>query len=274
MYRLIFCDLDGTVITYERVQHPAVHEAMQAVADAGRFITISSGRGYQLLKPFLSSVVINAPLVGCNGGLIVDPATREVLYVRPMPLAMAKDILHWCQSEKFEVWAYLDDLETMLEWRPDGSGAVLRRDGELVAQMADPQSALTRPPHKLIVLPGSAARVPTVLALLQRHLGDQARALASSPKVIEVILPGVSKADAMSRVATLVGVAREETLAIGDGDNDVEMLEWAACGIAMGNGTERAKAAADWIAPTVEEDGLAVALRRFVLEESSKPSPG
>ncbi len=124
MYRLIFCDLDGTVITYERVLRPAVHEAMQAVANAGRFITVSSGRGYQLLKPFLSSLVINAPIVGCNGGLIVEPATRKILYVHPMPLAMARDLVRWCQAEKLEVWAYLDDLETMLEWRPDGANAV------------------------------------------------------------------------------------------------------------------------------------------------------
>jgi len=274
MYRLIFCDLDGTVITYERALHPAVHEAMQAVANAGRFITISSGRGFQLLKPFLSSLVINAPVVGCNGGLIVEPATRKILYVRPMPLATAQDLVRWCQMEKLEVWVYLDDLETMLEWRPDGTGGILRRDGDMVAQVADPLSALIRPPHKLIVLPGSEECVPPVIARLQQHLGDQARVLASSPKVIEVIMPGVSKADAMSRVATLVGVRREETLAIGDGDNDVEMLEWAACGIAMGNGTERAKAAADWIAPTVEEDGLAVALRRFVLEENPRPTSG
>ncbi len=267
MYRLVFCDLDGTVITYERVLHPAVREAMQAVVDAGKFITISSGRGYQLLKPFLKDLVINAPLVGCNGGLIVEPVTRKVLYVRPMPLAMAQDIVRWCQAEKIEVWVYLDDLETMLEWRPDGTGAVLRRDGAMTSQIADPLSALTRPPHKLVLRPGSPDGVPPVMARLQPHLGDQARVLSSSPRIIEVILPGISKADAMARVAAFIGVSREETLAIGDGDNDVEMLEWAACGIAMSNGTESAKAAADWIAPSVEEDGVAVALRRFVLEE-------
>jgi len=264
MYRLVFCDLDGTTMTFEHVVRPAVREAMQEVANAGRWITISSGRGYQLLKPFLDQVVINAPLVCCNGGLIVEPSTREVLYVRPMPLPMAQDIVRWCQQQELEAWVYLDDLETMLECRP-AEGAVLRRDGAIVRQVAYPVSELTSPPHKLIVLPKSVEQVPSAIARLQEHLGDQARVMASSPRVIEVVLPGISKAAALARVADRLGVKREETLAIGDGDNDVDMIEWAACGVAMGNATPRAKAAADWIAPTVGEDGMAAALRRFVL---------
>jgi len=265
MYRLVFCDLDGTTMTFEHIVRPAVREAMQAVVDAGRWITVSSGRGFQLLKPFLDQVVINAPLVCCNGGLIVEPSTREVLYVRPMPLPMARDIVRWCQQQELEVWVYLDDLETMLEYRPAEPGAVLRRDGAIVRQVTDPIAELTSPPHKLIVLPASLEGMPAVIARLQEHLGDQARVMASSPRVIEVVLPGISKAAALARVADRLGVKREETLAIGDGDNDVDMIEWAACGVAMGNATPRARAAADWIAPTVEEDGMAAALRRFVL---------
>jgi hypothetical protein len=82
---------------------------------------------------------------------------------------------------------------------------------------------------------------------------------------IEVVLPGISKAQAMARVAQQLGVSREETLAIGDGDNDVEMVEWAGLGVAMGNATPAVKAVADWIAPSVDEDGVAVALLRYVL---------
>jgi len=268
MYRLVFCDFDGTILTYDRTLRPAVREVMQAVVDVGhRYITISSGRGFQLLKPFLPSLAINAPLVCCNGGLIVEPATRRILRVQPMPLALARDVVRWCQREGLEAWVYQDDLDTMLEYRPDEPGAVLRRDGVIVTRIADALDAMTSPPHKLIVMPGVVDKVPAVIAHLQSYVGERARVMVSSPTTVEVILPEVSKANAMAWVADYVGVKHSETLAIGDGDNDVDMLEWAACGVAMGNATQKAKAAANWIAPTVDEEGAAVALRRFVLED-------
>jgi hydroxymethylpyrimidine pyrophosphatase-like HAD family hydrolase len=79
------------------------------------------------------------------------------------------------------------------------------------------------------------------------------------------MLPGISKASAMARIADYLGVRREETIGIGDGDNDIEMVEWAGLGVAMGNATPATKAVADWVAPSVQEDGVAVTLRRFVL---------
>ena len=67
MYRLVFCDLDGTVATFDGDVRPAVQEAMQAAVDAGVWITLSTSRGYQLVKPFLDRVVVNAPMICCTG---------------------------------------------------------------------------------------------------------------------------------------------------------------------------------------------------------------
>ena len=267
MYRLVFCDLDGTVLTFQRELRPAVKAAMQAVVDRGHWITLSSGRGYQLLKPLLGRVPVNAPLVCCNGSLVVEPRTRRVLYLKPMPIDMAHSIVRWCQQSGEQVWVYLDDMETVLEYSPTEPGATLRSDGAL-QRIDDPISAITRPPHKLFLLPGSPDRIPDVVSRLQRHVGDRARVLASSPKTIEVVLPGTSKAKAMALVAKHLGVSRQETMAAGDGDNDVEMLEWAGLGVAMGNATPAVKAVASWEAPSVDDDGLAIALRKFVLQQA------
>jgi len=276
VYRFVVCDLDGTVAMFDQTISPAVREATQAVVDAGLWFTICTGRGYQLLQPFLSSLVVNAPLICCNGGLIVEPTTRQVLYVQPMSLPLAHDLMRLAQKEGLEILVYLDDLETMLIYRPGEPGFVLERNGSVVRWIADPAAELTRPPHKLIFLAESPQATPTIVARIGQYVGDQARVMASSPRIVEVIMPGISKAQALSWVAEYLGVRREETIAIGDGDNDVEMLNWAALGIAMGNGSPAVRAAADWIAPPVEQDGVAVALRRLVLgsgesvEDSSK----
>ncbi len=82
---------------------------------------------------------------------------------------------------------------------------------------------------------------------------------------IELIPPHISKGSALSIVANYYGISRQEVLAIGDQDNDVEMLAWAGLSVAMGNASDKAKAEADVIAPPVGRDGVSWAIQRFVL---------
>ncbi len=264
-YRFIICDLDGTVCAHENQVSAAVRKAMQETVEANLWITLCTGRGYQTVQPLLDVVPINAPLICCNGGLIIEPTTRQVLQVQPMSLPLARKLLDLAQKEGLAFWVYLDDMETMLEYNPVESHALLRQHGEIVRQVADPIAELERPPHKLIIIAESPQDTPAVLASVKRCVADEARVLTSSPRLIEILMPGISKAQGIAWVADRLGVAQEETIAIGDGNNDLEMLNWAGLSIAMGNGTPAVKAAADWTAPPVEKDGLAVALRRFVL---------
>lgn len=266
MYRLTVCDLDGTILTHDYTLRPAVRDAMQAVVDAGLRITIASGRGYQMLKPVLGSLPLNAPVIGCNGGLIFEPHTRHILYLQPMSLPLAHELIRLVQQDGLGIRVYLDDMETLLEWQPGQPSFALTRDGAVVGQVTDPLAELTRPPHKLVVYSQAPHLTPVVVARLQEYIGNQAHVVASNTQIVEIITPGISKATGMAWLAAYLGVPREETIAIGDSDNDAEMLEWAGLGIAMGNATPAAKAAADWIAPSVEEDGVAVALQRFVLQ--------
>ncbi|MCP4541214.1 MAG: HAD family phosphatase [Chloroflexi bacterium] len=266
LYRLIFCDLDGTTSTYEHNITTAVQQAMRDVIASDAWITINTGRGYQTLIPFLDRIPVNAPLICCNGGLIVDPATCEILKVEPTPLSLAHQLIGLVQEKGLEMWVYLDDMETMFEYNPAKSQAVIRRDGEIVHQVTDPIEELERPPHKLLIITESPQDTPAAVKSVKACVLDEARVVTSSPRLIEVIMPGVSKAHAASWMADHLGVAREETIAVGDGNNDIEMLSWAGLGIAMGNATPEVQAVADWTAPHVDKDGLAVALKRFVLD--------
>ena len=265
MYRLVFCDLDGTLATHEGVVRPAVQEAMRAVAQSGAYITLCTSRGYQKVTPFLPQIAVNAPLVCCNGALVVEAHTKRVYHLAPMPLALAQDLLRLAQEEGIEMHFFLDDMETMLENRGDVRRFVLSRDGAILRGVGDPVAALRRPPHKVFIMSSTTESLPEVMERVKLAVGDRARVLTTSPRGIDVILPGISKAEGMTCVARIVGVEQAQTLAVGDADNDVEMLAWAGMGIAMGNASPAAKAAADWIAPSVQEDGRAVVLRRYVL---------
>jgi Cof subfamily protein (haloacid dehalogenase superfamily) len=270
MYRLVFCDLDGTLAPFGAGVRPAVREAMQAVVDSGNWITLSTSRGYQMVKPFLDQVVVNAPMICCTGGLIVEAFTRKLHYVKPLPLDLAHALARLSLREGIAMWFYLADMETMLQRYVGDPGFVLRRDGIMVREAVDPVAELTQPPHKVLIDAPSGEEMPAVAAQVQECLGDRARVVLSRSYRAEVVLPGISKAWAMSWVAEYLGVKQAETIGIGDGDNDLEMVQWAGLGVAMGNATPKVKAVAGWIAPPVEEDGAGVALRRFVLGRGNR----
>ena len=264
-YEIAFCDLDGTIAMYDHGIRPAVVEAMRDVIACGRWITVCTGRGYQTARPFLEQVPVNAPLVLCNGGLIVEAGTRRVLEFHPMPLPLVHRLMRLALHEGLEMWVYLDDMESRAQHKPPAAHFTLDRPGIALQEVPDPFRLVSRPPHKVIFEAESPAATPRLIETVENCLDGAARVVTSSPEFVEVIMPGVSKAKGMARVARLLGVKRARTLAVGDGDNDVEMIAWAGRGVAMGNATPAAVRAAQWVAPSVDQDGLAVALRKFMI---------
>ena len=106
-----------------------------------------------------------------------------------------------------------------------------------------------------------AAELTTRLA----EVGLNLTVVPSHPILVEGIPAGLSKATGLAWLAEYLGIGREAVLAVGDNDNDAAMLAWAGVGVAMGNSSPAALAAADWVAPSVAEDGAAAALEKFAL---------
>jgi Cof subfamily protein (haloacid dehalogenase superfamily) len=264
-FDLAFCDLDGTICNYDLEIRPVIVETMSAVIRAGKRITICTGRGYQSLAKFLDRVPVNAPLILCNGSLILEPHSRRVIEFLPVSVPFVHNMMRLAVKEDLYLRLYMDDLETIVEHQPQKQGFVVRTPGGPRAIVADPFDLVSRSPHKLAFVSDDPAETKGIAAVVRSACEGSARVVVSSPSIIEVLTPGVSKASAMARVASIVGVPRERVLAIGDGDNDVEMICWAGKGIAMGNATQSAKEAAEWVAPSVNQDGLAQALEKFML---------
>jgi hydroxymethylpyrimidine pyrophosphatase-like HAD family hydrolase len=95
---------------------------------------------------------------------------------------------------------------------------------------------------------------------MRARFGDRLWVTKSLPKFLEFATLGVSKGSGMEFLARRLGFSREQTIAFGDGENDVELLEWAGYAIAVGNAHERVKAVADWVCPAASEEGVALVL--------------
>ncbi len=123
-------------------------------------------------------------------------------------------------------------------------------------------------PHKFILAAHQPDQRDALAESLRAGLAEAGLSLAvvpSHPILVEGLPPGLSKATGLAWLAESLGIEREAVLAVGDNDNDVPMLEWAGVGVAMGQSSPAARAAADWIAPDVANDGAAVALEKYVL---------
>ncbi len=135
---------------------------------------------------------------------------------------------------------------------------------EHLHQVPDLANGLAGDPQKLVFI-NDADVSEQLLVDLTARFGGQLQVVQSFPLYVELTHREASKGKAVEWLASHWGVPRQEVMAIGDQGNDCSMIEWAGLGVAMGNAVASVKAIADWVAPSAQEDGAAVAIERFAL---------
>ncbi len=268
MIRLLALDLDGTLMDDQMIiKSVRVQRAITAARQRGAIVTLATGRMFDLTVPFAQELGIVAPLICYQGGLIQAPDSDVPLYRATMDPALMREVLGWREGRDWQFVLYAGSDVYLDERRYPES---LYRDmlGDRLIWVEDLSSAITSEerhrPIKFIVFvePHEADRAQ---GELQQRFGDRLELARSHASIVEGNPSGVSKGDALRRLADHLDVPQAQVMAIGDQDNDISMIRWAALGVAMGNGSRAAKATADWIAPPVAGDGAAVAIERFVL---------
>lgn len=265
MIRLVTLDLDQTVFGSDLVISDVVQKAIADVHGRGVVVTIATGREARLATRFARELKVMAPIICAQGGCIYDHMHDQVLHdVRLAPELLPR-ILEAAQRYGWNIhFETFDRIYLPRESsHPPALFELLRysnwaRVGDLLRDMPEA-------PHKVIVTLNERQDRDRVLAEMRASLPGEMNAVPSHPHLIEALPKGVNKAHGLAWLAGHLGILQAEVLAIGDSEADVPMLEWAGVGISMGNGCPEAKAAADWVAPALEQDGVAAALEKFVL---------
>lgn len=266
MIKLIAFDLDGTALRHDRTFSPAVLQAVAQAKARGIYTTIATGRSVATTRPFAAMVGLNAPAICAQGGSVYDFEHEQLLHHFTLDasltcelLALAEQYPHWhavlYQNETIYVSRLAYDGDFYFRWLIE-SPPVITDDlcGVLGNGKADKVLFVIEPHHT------AEANV-----VLRQAMAGRAVVVQSHAMFVEVNPLDAHKGAGLARVAAYLGVAQHEVLAIGDQENDKTMLEWAGVGVAMANGSDIAKSAADWIAPSIDEDGVAVAIERFAL---------
>jgi Cof subfamily protein (haloacid dehalogenase superfamily) len=269
-YRLVVADLDGTLRSRALGITPGTLAAVSEARALGVRVCVATGRMWTSAAPWIRRLGVDPPAILYNGGQVLDFATSRVLYERRLPAALAREALALLREEPAaQVHLYLDG-RVYVE-RPDPlTDAYAADDGVTVDLVPALESLLVADPYKLLVI-GEPARVET-LGRSVRQSGLPVHAVQSEPQYLEILPPGVSKGAALAAMLDAVGVPAEAVVAIGDNWNDLEMIEAAGLGVAMGHAPAGVRARADHVVGTSEEDGFREAIERFVLGRPGGPA--
>jgi Cof subfamily protein (haloacid dehalogenase superfamily) len=263
---LIVLDLDGTVMGRERIISQRVRRAVKQAIDDGHWVTIATGRGFAPTARFAGELGVNAPIICYQGALIRDYRDGRTVHSATIPLSVARALIAFSEARELNFQVYTQDDRAYVSQMDAVAEGIADLSGIPVTAVNDLAGWLSHPPIKFLFFEQEEA-VPELVRDMQAQFNGHLQVVRSWDRLIEATGPSISKGEALARLAAHMGVAQSETMAVGDQDNDVSMIAWAGTGVAMGNASPAAKAAADVIAPALEADGAAWAIERYALGE-------
>jgi Cof subfamily protein (haloacid dehalogenase superfamily) len=262
--RLVATDLDGTLVRNDFTIGARSVAALSRVQDLGGAVVLVTGRPIRWLYPAYEHLPIKPLAVAANGAAVYDPVDDKIIHSMPLaPSAVAEA----CRRLRAAVPGVRFGVET------DGGRVMLYEPGYEVGgwefghdavRCVDPAELGAQPAAKLLVKAGPQ-QPDTFTALVGQVLDGIAEAThSSSSGMVEVSAAGVTKAAGLAWVAERLGVASHEVVAFGDMPNDLPMLSWAGCGVAMANAHPSVLAAADDVTDGNDAEGVASYLERLL----------
>jgi hypothetical protein len=270
---LIALDIDGTLIGDDLVIGPDTRKAVRAALGRGVVVCIVTGRMVSSAMRFARELDLVGPVVGYQGGLIramPDPGSNrlgKLLYHRPIRADVAGDIVAWSRANGLD--PHVNHLERFIlqadDPNADDYSAFMGARAELVPDLA---TSINHSVTKVLAV--GEPPVPTDVASLARdRFRGAADVTISHPKFLEFVAPGVSKGRAVRWLARRFRIPLGATLAIGDQWNDFEMLGEVGHGTAMPSAPAAVQAVARYIAPPLEDEGVARMIEMLVLARPS-----
>ncbi len=270
--RLLVMDIDGTISGDANQVSPTLQSAVKAVQARGVKVAIATGRMYRSALRFHYAVGADCPLISYQGALIKDPQTGAVVGHWAVERQYAENLLDdfapYVQTGRLSVHLYADDNLYVRELTPQTLAYAERSQVEPIV-VGDLKSYLEQcgAPTKVLALSDSPELVTELLIKLKsRYHQGQLYLTKSVATFFEATNPLANKGTAVKYLAEeILGLQPEQVMAIGDNFNDLEMIQYAGIGVAMGNAPPDLKPLADWVAPDVESDGAVYAIEKFIL---------
>ncbi len=267
--RLIVSDLDGTLLNSDHVVSPWTEQVIRQARAQGVLFTVATGKTFSSTVGLIEQFDIEIPVI-CGNGTQVFAPNGDLRFVDPIPPEMALHALDMARTRQFTPVLYTET--GLLAPAHDANVQELIDHHEPVPDFTPAiEQAIHNghKPFKLVLMHQNAATVDAFQYELEQVFAGKAQVLRSGlASVVEVLPSAASKATALEFILQDVGLTWAETMCLGDSFNDLEMLNRAQIGVAMGNAPHPIRAGADYVTGTNDADGVGHAIKHFVLESS------
>jgi Cof subfamily protein (haloacid dehalogenase superfamily) len=264
--KLMLADVDGTLVTQDKVLTKRAIEAVHKLHDAGVTFAITSGRPPRGMAMLTGPLDLQTPIAAFNGGLIVD-RDMNTIEQRVLPEDLVQPVADMMTSFTLDVWLY-----SGADWYvPKADGPHVAREAWTVKfepkVMTDGLNGLTGSVAKLVGVSDDNDAVERATRAVHDKFGDHVTAAASQPYYLDVTHPQANKGAVAQYLAAKYSLRPDEIATIGDQPNDVLMFAHSGLSIAMGNAGPEVKRAARRVTTSNEEEGFANAVDKLILRD-------
>jgi Cof subfamily protein (haloacid dehalogenase superfamily) len=261
--RLVLADVDGTLVTQDKVLTKKTRQAVVKLGEAGIAFATTSGRPPRGMQTLIKDLAITTVVAGFNGGVFTTPRLDPIV-MRDLPKDAAARAIELIREHGLVAWLYTDTVWYV----QDPKGPHVDRESKTVGfgpEVTADYSGYLVQSAKIVGVSDDLGAVAECEKKVREELGDHVSAARSQPYYLDITHPAANKGSVVDFLACVYLIPKSSIATLGDMPNDVLMFKKSGMSIAMGNASKEVRAEANFVTDSNEEEGFAHAIERFVL---------
>lgn len=264
LYKLVALDMDGTLLNENKKINDRVKKAIADARKKGVKVILSSGRGFKGIEKYVKELQLDELVISLNGAIVTDASGEKLVFNNYMDPDVNRRIIEL--QKEYDIFSinfigekmYVEELNEKAMYFATFEGVEVIAVGNML------EFYNAQPISKMLMIEKHEKFLVFKQKLIE-ELGEYVNATFSLPDFLEVYNINVNKGIVLHKIAEYYGLKREEVIAIGDGENDISMIQYAGLGVAMENAMDLVKNSADLIAKSNVEDGVALVIEKYIL---------
>ena len=262
--KLAAMDMDGTLLNRDKLVSEGNRRAIKEAIENGVYVTIATGRMPGSSAYFARQLNLNCPIISCNGSVVQPIDGSKPIFEAHFSSDTVKQLIEMCYANDWYLRWYIGDTiyvryldMDMFPAYGTTKGLDIQPVGDDFAKYVDDVTQLVVCDYKHNIRP--------VYEQIAGRFGKSIGLQQNTGHSMDITPPGITKAVGVAKLAEYLGIKREEIMTLGDGDNDLSMIEYAGVGVAMDNAIDEVKNIAQFITKDCDDDGIAYAFDKFIL---------